>query len=403
VRGAPGPLLLRSPFIQPLDPSNLYGHLAATAVPGVEEWSGDAYRAVVALRHGPAVVAIGLPEAGEVPVELHLTDGLDEDEAVRRIRLAFDLDVDPAEVEQVLAADAVLAPLVAAAPGRRVPGTLDPEAMVLRAVLGQQVSTAAARTHSGRLAAAIGTPLERPSGGLTHLFPRAAALVAAPETVAEVVRMPRSRIRTLLAVAGALADGSVDLRAPATTVRDALLALPGVGPWTADTVLMRALGDADAFLPTDLGIVQAARRLGLPDAPRALEARSLAWSPYRAHAVQYLWTTGVHAVNTLPPGERPRGSDGGPARTSARGSDVAAHREHQGGDPDRGEPAGQREEGRPELQSGRALRGEQDAAGGRQEVVVHRAQPVRSGQRTDQGHDDRRDEEQRGHDRDPRG
>jgi AraC family transcriptional regulator of adaptative response / DNA-3-methyladenine glycosylase II len=80
-----------------------------------------------------------------------------------------------------------------------------------------------------------------------------------------------------------------------------LLALPGVGPWTADTVLMRALGDADAFLPTDLGVVLAARRLGLPDAPKALEERSHGWSPYRAHAVQYLWATGVHAVNTLPP------------------------------------------------------------------------------------------------------
>jgi len=123
---------------------------------------------------------------------------------------------------------------------------------------------------------------------------------ADPDRVAEVVRVPRSRIRTLLVVAGALADGTVDLDAPAATVRAALMALPGVGPWTADTVLMRALGDRDAFLPTDLGVVLAARRLGLPDAPRALDARSRAWSPYRAHAVQYLWATGVHAVNTLP-------------------------------------------------------------------------------------------------------
>lgn len=287
-------------FVGPLEPSNLYGHLAATAVPGVEEWRDGRYRAVVALPHGPAIVEVGLPEDGEVPVELGLADPCDEADAVLRVRRTFDLDVDPQAVRGVLSADPVLAPLLAAAPGRRVPGTLDPEAMTLRAVLGQQVSTAAARTHAARLVAAFGIPLEHPSEGLTHLFPRAADLVADPEGVAEVARMPRSRIRTLLTVAAALADGTVDLTASPAAVRAALLALPGVGPWTADTVLMRALGDTDAFLPTDLGVVLAARRLGLPDAPRALEARSRAWSPYRAHAVQYLWTTGMHAVNSLP-------------------------------------------------------------------------------------------------------
>ena len=289
-------------FRSPLDPSNLYGHLAATAVPGVEEWRDRVYRSAVRLQHGAGVVEVGLPEGDEVPVLLALDDPRDEAEALRRVRRAFDLDLDPSVMQAVLAADPVLAPLVRAAPGRRVPGTLDPEAMTLRAVLGQQVSTAAARTHAARLVAAFGEPLAEPSGGLTHLFPRAAALAADPERVAAVARMPGTRIRTLLTVAGALADGSVDLAAPSPTVRAALLELPGVGPWTADTVRMRALGDADAFLAADLGVVRAARRLGLPDAPRALEMRSHAWSPYRAHAVQYLWTTGVHAVNILPAG-----------------------------------------------------------------------------------------------------
>lgn len=290
----------RLPFRRPLDPSNLYGHLAATAVPGVEEWRGGAYRASVRLPHGPAVIEVGLPVDGVVPVTLGLADPRDEAEALRRARRTFDLDLDPAAMRATLSTDPVLAGLVAAAPGRRVPGTLDPEAMVLRAVLGQQVSTAAARTHAARLVAAFGEALPEPSGGLTHLFPRAATLVADPEGVAAVARMPRTRIRTLLTVAGALADGTVQLAAPPAAVRAALLALPGVGPWTADTVLMRAMGDSDAFLPTDLGVVLAARRLGLPEAPRALEAHSRAWSPYRAHAVQYLWTTGAHAVNTLP-------------------------------------------------------------------------------------------------------
>ncbi|RIX31231.1 DNA-3-methyladenine glycosylase family protein [Amnibacterium setariae] len=293
-------LVRRLPFRPPLDPSNLYGHLAATAVPGVEEWADGAYRAVVPLPGGPSVVTVGLPEADAVPVRLVLGEAADEEEALRRVRRTFDLDADPLEVDAALAADPGLAPLVAAAPGRRVPGTVDPEAMVLRAVLGQQVSTAAARTHAARLVAALGAPLEAPDGGLTRVFPRAADLVAAPERVAEVVRMPASRLRTLLGVAAALADGVVDLAADPRVVRAALLALPGIGPWTADTVLMRALGDADAFLPGDLGVVAAARRLGLPDAPRALEVRSRAWSPYRAYAVQHLWATGEHAVNAVP-------------------------------------------------------------------------------------------------------
>ncbi len=288
------------PFRCPLEPSNLYGHLAATAVPGVEEWRDGVYRASTRLPGGPAVVEVALPAGGVVPTTLRLSDPRDEPEAVRRVRLALDLDLDPAAMTTTLSADPALADLVAAAPGRRVPGTLDPEAMVLRAVLGQQVSTAAARTHAARLVAAFGDPLPEPDGGLTHLFPRASALADDPERVAAVVRLPRARISSLLGVASALAHGTVDLGAQPAVVRAALLELPGVGPWTADTVLMRALGDADAFLPTDLGVVLAARRLGLPEAQRALEVRSRAWSPFRAHAVQYLWATGAHAVNAIP-------------------------------------------------------------------------------------------------------
>lgn len=290
----------RLEFTPPLDPSNLYGHLAVTAVPGVEEWRDGRYRAAVLLPGGPAIIEVGLPEGDAVLVGLHLADPADESEAIARVRLAFDLDLDAPAMNAVLAADPVLAPLVASAPGRRVPGTLDPRAMVLRAVLGQQVSTAAARTHAARLVAAFGTPVEDPAGGLTHLFPSADVLHASPEAVAAVLRLPESRKRTVTGVVAALADGSVDLAAPRAVVRAALLALPGVGPWTADTVLMRALGDPDAFLSADLGVVQAARRLGLPSRPRELEAASRRWSPFRTHAVQYLWATGNHAVNTLP-------------------------------------------------------------------------------------------------------
>jgi AraC family transcriptional regulator, regulatory protein of adaptative response / DNA-3-methyladenine glycosylase II len=291
---------LELPFTPPLEPSNLYGHLAATAVPGVEEWREGAYRAAVRLAGGPAIVAVRLPVEAAVPVDLLLTDVADLADAVARVRRLLDLDLDPAAVGAVLTADPVLAPLVAAAPGRRVPGTLDPAAMAVRAVLGQQIATAAARTIAGRLVDVLGEPIQDPDGGLTALFPPPAAVLAGTGVARDVLRMPDSRRRTVLTVAAAIADGSVDLAADPLVVRAGLLALPGVGPWTADTVRMRALGDADAFLAGDLGVVLAARRLGLPDRPGALERRSGAWSPFRAHAVQYLWATGVHPVNRVP-------------------------------------------------------------------------------------------------------
>ncbi|WP_375399657.1 DNA-3-methyladenine glycosylase family protein [uncultured Amnibacterium sp.] len=290
------------PFIPPLEPSNLFGHLAATAVPGVEEYRDGTYRAAVRLRHAPAVVAVHLPVEAAVPAVLHLGDPRDADEAVVLARRLLDLDADPSAAAGVLRQDPVLAPLIRAVPGRRVPGALDPQAMILKAVLGQQVSTAAARTHAARLVSAFGEPVADPEGGLTHLFPSAAMLVAASDAVGSVARMPSTRRDALLAVARAVAAGAVPIgwRSDLPAARGALLALRGIGPWTVETIAMRALGDPDAFLPGDLGIQVAAARLGLPERPRELERRSRAWSPFRATAVQYLWATGVHAVNTLP-------------------------------------------------------------------------------------------------------
>lgn len=290
------------PFTPPLEPSNLFGHLAATAVPGVEEYRDGAYRAAVRLRHAPAVIAVHLPVAAAVPAVLHLADRRDADDAVMLARRLLDLDADPSAAAAVLTRDPVLAPLIRAVPGRRIPGTLDPQAMILKAVLGQQVSTAAARTHAARLVTAFGEPIADPEGCLTHLFPSAATLVAASDAVGSIARMPTTRRDALLAVAGAVADGSLPLgwRSDLPATRSALLVLRGIGPWTVETIAMRALGDPDAFLSGDLGVRVAAERLGLPERARDLEQHSRAWSPFRAIAVQYLWATGDHAVNTLP-------------------------------------------------------------------------------------------------------
>ncbi|MFD4151218.1 AlkA N-terminal domain-containing protein [Streptomyces hydrogenans] len=294
----PGVIALRLPFRAPLEPSNLFGHLAATAVPGVEEWRDGAYRRTLALPYGHGIVALA-PRPDHIACRLSLTDPRDLTHAISRCRRLLDLDADPVAVDDRLRDDPLLAPLVDKAPGRRVPGTVDPAEFAVRAVLGQQVSTAAARTHAARLVTAHGVPVEDPEGGLTHLFPTPEALAGLdPETLA----LPRSRRTTLLTLVRALADGGLAL-GPDTDraeTRARLLALPGFGPWTTEVIAMRALGDPDAFLPGDLGVRRAAKGLGLPGAPAALTARSAPWAPWRAYAVQYLWATDSHPINHLP-------------------------------------------------------------------------------------------------------
>lgn len=298
----PGIVALRLAYRAPLEPSNLLGHLVATAVPGVEEYRDGAYRTTIRLPHAWGTVTVRQPDGAAFPVTLRLADVRDLPAAVSRTRRMLDLDADPVAVDAALAADERLRPLVVRTPGRRVPRTADPEAMALRAVIGQQVSTQAARTHAGRLVATLGTPVDDPDGGLTHLFPRAADLLADEAATAASLAMPATRRRTLFALAGALADGRIVLDAGAgrDEARAALAALPGIGPWTVGTIAMRALGDPDAFIAGDLGVRLAAQRLGLPTSPTGLEKASLAWAPWRAYAVQHLWATGVHPVNSLP-------------------------------------------------------------------------------------------------------
>lgn len=294
----PGTLTLRLPFRAPLNPDNLFGHLAATAVPGVEEWRADAYRRTLRLPYGHGIASL-TPRSDHIACRLTLSDLRDLPVAISRCRRMLDLDADPVAVDDQLRTDPVLAPLVDKAPGRRVPRTVDEAEFAVRAVLGQQVSTAAARTHAARLVTAHGEPVDDPEGGLTHLFPSPESLAAVnPETLA----MPNTRRTTFTTLVAQLADGTLHLGVESdwAETRAQLLSLPGFGPWTADVIAMRALGDPDAFLPTDLGIRRAAQELGLPSTPAALTARAAAWRPWRAYAVQYLWATDSHPINFLP-------------------------------------------------------------------------------------------------------
>ncbi len=289
-------LRLRLSFRRPLCPENLFGHLAATAVPGVEEIHGRTYRRTLRLPLGAAVVEL-TPEPDHIACRLWLTDLRDLSAAIARCRWLLDLDADPEAIDRRLAEDPDLAPPVARAPGRRVPRAVDGPEMAIRAVLGQQISTAAARAHAGRLVVLYGEPVSDPGGTLTHVFPTADAL-------SEIeLAMPASRQATMRALLAALRSGELELSpgADRQQVRSTLAALPGIGPWTIEVVAMRALGDPDAFPATDLGVRRGAEALGLPGARSALIAHAGRWRPWRAYAVQHLWAGTRHPINQWPP------------------------------------------------------------------------------------------------------
>ena len=260
----------------PLHAPSLLAFFAARAVPGVEEVDGTLYRRSVRLPHGPGVLALEL--SGRRPGwRLERGDPRDAGEAALLCAALLDAGADPGAIDAALGADPLLRDLVAATPGRRVPGCADPAEIAVRAVLGQQVSVAAARTQAARLTERCGERLPAPAGAVTHLFPAPAAL--AQLDPAELP-MPRARGRSLVELAAALAGG-LDPRD-----REAFLALRGIGPWTADYVALRC-GDPDVLLETDLGVRRGFARLGDPD---ALARRAEAWRPWRSYAVQHLWS-----------------------------------------------------------------------------------------------------------------
>lgn len=290
---------LRLAFRPPLEARQLFGHLVATAVPGVEEWDGTAYRRTVRLPHGHGILAVRPPPRGDRHVggTLLLTDLRDLTAAVHRARWLLDLDADPATIDGGLAQDPFLVPLVAASPGRRVPRTVDPAELAIRTVLGQQVSTAAARTAAGAVVSALGERIDDPIGGLTHLFPPPGRVALAGD---DVLRMPESRRGALRSLASALHDG-LDLGPGAdwSRAREALAGIAGVGPWTVESIAMRGLGDPDAFLASDLGVRSAAAALGLT-APGQVTSAAECWRPWRSYVVQHLWALGAHPINDLP-------------------------------------------------------------------------------------------------------
>jgi AraC family transcriptional regulator of adaptative response / DNA-3-methyladenine glycosylase II len=290
----PGLLELRLPVRAPYDGGELLRFLTAHLVPGVEASGPDWFERTLRLAHGPGLVRLSLPagqsaDTGFVGCRLEVEDLRDVGSAVERCRRLLDADGDPVAVDAALRPDPLLGPLVGRRPGLRVPGAVDGDELAIRTVLGQQISLAGAASLAGTLVRRYGEQVPGPAPDRPdRLFPSSAKLAAVDP---RELPMPRARARALVGLCRALAGGDIvlDRGADRAEVRDRLLALPGVGPWTADYVAMRALGDPDVFLPTDVGVRRALSGLG--EDPSEAGSLSHRWRPWRSYASMHLWST----------------------------------------------------------------------------------------------------------------
>lgn len=269
------------------DFARIRGYFAARAVEGVEHADEQHYRRSLDLPYGGAVVELSAAPNG-VTARFELSDLRDLAAAIERVRRLCDLDADPDASDQLLATDRLLRASVVRRPGLRVPGSVSGDELALRAVLGQQVSLRGAAVAAAKLAQLCGEPLDRSVGPVTHRFPTAVVVASLDP---DSLPMPRARGRALVGLAAALASGEIVLDGGEDRHRvySQLLALPGIGEWTAQYILMRALHHPDAFLATDLGVRRGLEALGLDGGPRAAERTATRWRPYRAYALQHLW------------------------------------------------------------------------------------------------------------------
>jgi AraC family transcriptional regulator of adaptative response / DNA-3-methyladenine glycosylase II len=302
-RPGAGTIALRLAYRRPLHAASLLEFLALRAVPGVEECDRRTYRRGLTLPHGGATVEL-TPTDRWVTATLRLEDLRDLAPVVARCRRLFDLDADPDAVDGMLAADPALAPAIAAEPGVRVPRAVDGFETAVRAIVGQQVSIASARTTLARIvgaagrgaSCALGAEIPAESSALVG-FPAADVVAELPDSA---FAMPTARRTTIRAVAAAVAAGKLDLEpgADRDEVTARLTEIPGIGTWTAGYVAMRAIGDPDTFLSTDLAARRGAAALGLPDAPAELAAHAERWRPWRSYALIRLWrAAGQRAAN----------------------------------------------------------------------------------------------------------
>ncbi|MFT2816317.1 DNA-3-methyladenine glycosylase 2 family protein [Leifsonia sp. A12D58] len=324
IGGASVRLSLVLPVRQPFDAPGLFRFLAARAITGVEaaELPTDGplrYARSLLLPHGAGAVEIIATQGGgsewRLQAQLELASLADVATAVARVRRMLDLDADPVAVDTALSADPALALLVNRTRGIRVPGAVDPHELVIRAIVGQQISVAAARGHLGRLTALLGTRYTSSFAGIDRLFPTPGQIAAGvPEPMPgdpldqdRPLRLPGRSVRTVVAAARALSDGElvVDVGADPEVLRERLVARPGIGPWTAAYISMRVLGDPDAWLHGDVALVAGAIAVGTLEpnlsktgAHRTLAEKAAAWAPWRSYAALHLWQAAASGVTT---------------------------------------------------------------------------------------------------------
>jgi AraC family transcriptional regulator of adaptative response / DNA-3-methyladenine glycosylase II len=288
-----GRLRLRLAVRQPFDAAHVVAFLAARAAAGIEHVAGGTYSRVLRLPHGAGRVHLA-PGPDVVHAELELEQLRDLSAAVQRCRALLDLDADPMAVGDVLSADEALRPLVRARPGTRVPGAVDGFELAVRAILGQQVSVAAATKLVARVVAQHGARLPG-DDRLNSTFPSPQQLADADPSG---FGMPVSRGAALVELAGQVAEGRILLEAGADRVETerALLAVSGIGPWTAGYIAMRALADPDRFLPGDVVVRTAMGSLGLPSDGSAAAAHAARWRPWRSYAVMHLWRSAAEVT-----------------------------------------------------------------------------------------------------------
>jgi AraC family transcriptional regulator of adaptative response / DNA-3-methyladenine glycosylase II len=272
-------LTLRLPAREPFDGPGVLRFLADHAVPGLETGDEQHFERSVRLPNGLAHLRVSLSPDSGVVCTGRLDELADVATLVSRVRRLFDLDADSVAIDEALATDQDLAPLVAASPGIRLPGSLDADETLFRTLVGQQISIAAARTVLGRITRELGDD---------GLFPTAAQIA---EHGRDMLRGPASRVSAIVGVAESIANGdvSLDVGMPAPEFMAQLTALRGIGEWTAGYLAMRVLGNPDVLLSTDLVLLQTASARGLPATAKALASHSARWAPWRSYAGMHLW------------------------------------------------------------------------------------------------------------------
>lgn len=273
----------------PLADGHLLGFLGSRAIAGCEVVEGRRYTRSMRMPTGaPAVVELE-PDPSEPFVTMWVRGHVAPGSVERAVRRLLDLDADPVAIDARLGADPVLGAHVRSVPGMRLPGALDGFEIAVRAIVGQQVSVAGARTTLGRIVERFGERLADPLGPVERVFPTPARLFDAPR---DGLGMPRARADAIVQVARAIESGELDLSGEADpgATREGLRSIRGVGAWTEEYVAMRALGDRDAFPVGDLGVRRGFRRLGLPDDARSMREHAERWRPWRAYAVIHLWS-----------------------------------------------------------------------------------------------------------------